>query len=357
MFNSPLQFLTQLPENTDAKKLAQSLQHFEAHSSDNNDEFQSLEEDDEGDLFYTEHLQPEFLEQYFRGTNSSSASSKFSHHPDHDKQSSRHNGTTPKLHDHHSQSTNVPSHHTKQPSVTPEYPLTPAMSPEYQPRARYGNHYDVPGVHRLIATDSFLNLNSSEDNQSDGDTIDREVAATTAKVGMSAPRRAYTTPIVINRSKSKTTIPKDSAEEDGESETETPSRKPSSSDRSKPRSDHSSRRKSTDNTRLPPVAERALENLQTDVTALTEQIDILRRGMIEKEMKRKAEKWTWGWLFKTTAKHAVVNLIILTVIFLFLMKRKSPIAYAVIAYLGPWWNDIFLNFIRRFRLRRLLQRF
>jgi len=231
------------------------------------------------------------------------------------------------------------------------------MSPEYQPRTRYGNHYDVPGVHRLIATDSFLNLNSSEDNQSDGDTIDREVAATTAKVGMSASRRAYTAPIVINRSKSKTTIPKDSAEEDGESETETPSRKPSSSDRSKPRSDHSSRRKSTDNTRLSPVAERALENLQTDVTALTEQIDILRRGMIEKEMKRKAEKWTWGWLFKTTAKHAVVNLIILTVIFLFLMKRKSPIAYAVIAYLGPWWNDIFLNFVRRFRLRRLLQRF
>ncbi|KAI9289454.1 hypothetical protein BC943DRAFT_269515, partial [Umbelopsis sp. AD052] len=143
-----------------------------------------------------------------------------------------------------------------------------------------------------------------EDNQSDGDTIDREVAAATAKVGM--PHH-----------------------------------------RSKPRSDHSSRQKSTDNTtRLRPVAERALENLQTDVTALTEQIDILRRGMIEKEMKRKAEKWTWGWLFKTTAKHAVVNLIILTVIFLFLMKRKSPIAYAVIAYLGPWWNDIFLNFVR-----------
>lgn len=32
-----LQFLTQLPENTDAKQIAQSLQHFEPQSSDNND--------------------------------------------------------------------------------------------------------------------------------------------------------------------------------------------------------------------------------------------------------------------------------------------------------------------------------
>ncbi|KAH8547455.1 acyl CoA binding protein-domain-containing protein [Umbelopsis sp. PMI_123] len=353
-----IQFLTQLPENTDAKQLAQSLQHFDAHNSDNNDDFQSLSDDDERDLFYTEHLQPEFLEQYFRGTNSSSASSKLSHHPDHDKQSSRHNSITPKVHDYHPQSTNMLSHHTKQSSITPEYPLTPAMSPEYQPRIRYGNHYDVPGVHRLIATDSFLNFNSSEDNQSDADTIDREVAATTAKIGVSAPRRAYTAPASGNSTKSKQIIPKNTIEEDGESETEVPSRKPSSSDRSKPRSEQSSRLKSVDNnTRLSSVAERALENLQTDVTALTEQIDILRRGIFEKEMKRKAEKWTWSWLFKTTAKHAVVNLIILTLIFLFLLKRKSPIAYAIIAYLGPWWNDIWFNFIRKFRFSRLLKRY
>jgi hypothetical protein len=318
-------------------------------------DFQSLEDDDEADLFYTEHLQPEFLEQYFKGA-SSGASSKFSHHAE---QQSRHNSTAAKVHEpYHTQSSNTSSRHGKPASASPEYPLTPAMSPEYQPRVRYGNHYDIPGVHRLIATDSFLNLNSSEDNQSDADTIDREVAATTAKLGLSIPHRSYSAPNNGNRTKLKTIIPKDSTEEDGESADE-PSRKPST-ERPKPnRAEHShrsSRQKSID-TRLSPVAERALENLQTDVTALTEQIDILRRGMIEKEAKRKAEKWTWGWLFKTTAKHTVVNLIIFTVIFILLLKRKSPIAYAILAYLGPWWKDIWHNFIRRLSVVKLLKRY
>lgn len=325
-------------------------------------DFQSLEDDDEGDLFYTEHLQPEFLEQYFRGT-SSSSSSKFSHHPpEHGQQQSKHNGSTPKVHEshhHHTQSSNPSSRHGKRPSASPEYPLTPAMSPEYQPRGRYGNHYDIPGVHRLIATDSFLNFHSSEDNQSDADTIDREVAAITAKIEPSIPHRSYSAP---SRTKSKTILmPKDITDDDGESADEPSRKQPSSTDRSKLRNEQShrsTRRKSVDNnTRLSPVAERALENLQTDVTALTEQIDILRRGMIEKEMKRKAEKWTWGWLFKTTAKHAVVNLIILTVIFLLLLKRRSPIAYAILAYLGPWWKDIWHNLIRRLTFAKLLKRY
>jgi hypothetical protein len=156
-------------------------------------------------------------------------------------------------------------------------------------------------------------------------------------------------------------MPKDITDDDGESADEPSRKQPSSADRSKLRNEQShrcTRRKSVDNnTRLSPVAERALENLQTDVTALTEQIDILRRGMIEKEMKRKAEKWTWGWLFKTTAKHAVVNLIILTVIFLLLLKRRSPIAYAILAYLGPWWKDIWHNLIRRLTFAKLLKRY
>ncbi|KAM3585796.1 hypothetical protein VKS41_002340 [Umbelopsis sp. WA50703] len=262
--------------------------------------------------------------------------------------------TTPRQHDHHSQ---TPRQDKPSPN-SPEYPLTPAMSPEYQPRIRYGKHYDIPGVHRLIATDSFLNLGSSEDNQSDADTVDREVAAATAKLGLGLPHHSYSASDTPK--KSKTNVKEKTQDVEEDSPHDPPHKPPSSPDRSRPTPRRElSRRQSAHNSQaqFSPNAERALENLQTDVTALTEQIDILRRGMAEKEMKRKAEKWTWGWLFKTTAKHAVVNVIILTILFLFLMKRRSPIAYAILAYLGPWWNDIWANLIRRVSLTKLLRRY
>lgn len=46
------------------------------------------------------------------------------------------------------------------------------------------------------------------------------------------------------------------------------------------------------------AAERALESLQTEVAALNERIEILRKEMSERERKRKAEKRSWGWLIR-----------------------------------------------------------
>jgi hypothetical protein len=76
------------------------------------------------------------------------------------------------------------------------------------------------------------------------------------------------------------------------------------------------------------------------VAALNERIEMFRRDVSDKERKRRLEKSGWGWLVRATFKQALLNLVILFIIFLILWRRRSPIAYAMIAWVGPQWREL-----------------
>jgi Fe2+ transport system protein B len=139
-----------------------------------------------------------------------------------------------------------------------------------------------------------------DDILSEPDTIDREVAAATAHLSLSSPRQSPYTP-----RKSITT-------------NEASSKKSSSS--STNNSSHHKKR-----------SDRALEKLQTEVMALTEQVDRLRTSIQEKG-KRPSRSWQ---LVKILFKHLMANSAILCIVFYILYKQKSPIAYSIIDYIRP----------------------
>ncbi|KAI8335726.1 acyl CoA binding protein-domain-containing protein [Chlamydoabsidia padenii] len=85
-------------------------------------------------------------------------------------------------------------------------------------------------------------------------------------------------------------------------------------------------------------SENALESLQTEVAALTEQLDHFRKTLAEKKLEK--QRWSGIRLIKTLVKHASINLLIIVLVFLVLLKRKSPIAYALLGYIGPRIQDI-----------------
>lgn len=180
-------------------------------------------------------------------------------------------------------------------------PITPITSPER---------------HQNSVTSQWVSHQSQVDTLSDTDSMDREVAATTANLALSSPRQSpYTQP------------KKSSSSSVGSSTTHSQQQK------KKKRKENSTR---------------ALERLQTEVTALTEQMDRLRRNSLIEANNRKDRK---GWIFKNLClllvKHLMVNSAILFIAFYILYKRKSPLAYAVMNYITPWMQQIIRNIIRR----------
>lgn len=85
---------------------------------------------------------------------------------------------------------------------------------------------------------------------------------------------------------------------------------------------------------------KALRSLQTEVAALCEEIDHLRKRNSQKHRKSRIITFRLLWFFKSVAKHAFFNFLILMLLFLVLWRRKSPIAYAVISYAGPRLKDL-----------------
>lgn len=82
-------------------------------------------------------------------------------------------------------------------------------------------------------------------------------------------------------------------------------------------------------------SDNAIENLQTEVTALSEQIDKLRASVAKDDKERRRKRYWILWLFKTLIKHTIVNSLILIIVFLVLWKRGSPVADAFLDYLKP----------------------
>lgn len=85
----------------------------------------------------------------------------------------------------------------------------------------------------------------------------------------------------------------------------------------------------------------AIQTLQLEVQALCEEIDQLR---LNNPRTSSILKWRSLWFFKSVAKHAFFNFLILMMLFIVLWRRKSPIAYAVIGYAGPRFKD-FLRYL------------
>ncbi|ORZ18131.1 acyl CoA binding protein-domain-containing protein [Absidia repens] len=139
------------------------------------------------------------------------------------------------------------------------------------------------------------------DGMSDLDTIDREVAAATSGLGLMAPEQHPYHHYHHHHQ-------------------------------------HQQQEQQNQSELVESVSERALESLQTDVAALTEQLGHLRTSLAQRRHDKL--RWTWLWLGKTVVKHASINLVILFLVFLVLLKRKSPIAYAIIGYVGSRIQNI-----------------
>lgn len=84
-----------------------------------------------------------------------------------------------------------------------------------------------------------------------------------------------------------------------------------------------------------PNLELSIQMLQTEVAALYQKINLL-----QKSNPKSIFRWRWLWFFRSVAKHAFFNFLLLMMVFLVLWRRKSPIAYAVISYGGPCLKNL-----------------
>ncbi|KAG2229868.1 hypothetical protein INT48_005144 [Thamnidium elegans] len=113
---------------------------------------------------------------------------------------------------------------------------------------------------------------------------------------------------------------------------------------------------------LGPATKRALESLQSEIIALNERIDDLRKELVERDRQRAIKRKSdteeetepesddmgdgWKWVIKAALKYASVNLMTGFILFFILYKSRSPIAYAVLKQTGKYWQT--------FRLRALI---
>lgn len=188
-------------------------------------------------------------------------------------------------------------HHSISTTSHTEYPITPITSPGQnavtgQWVLNQLQEHNKVYVHPM----DFL---QPQDGLSEADTIDREVAAATANLVLSSPRQS----------------PYQSKKKHSHS---------SSTVSSKKKDSH-----------------RALERLQTEVSALTEQIDRLRR------QNHKKDGWTLWKVVMVLIKHLMADSAIFMIAFYILWKRRSPLANSLMNYIMPILQDIVRNIIRK----------
>ncbi|KAK9761692.1 Acyl-CoA binding domain containing 5 [Basidiobolus ranarum] len=95
-----------------------------------------------------------------------------------------------------------------------------------------------------------------------------------------------------------------------------------------------------------PEAERALEYLQTQVAALNERIEILRREIIDREKKKQLEKHGVKHAIKTIFKHTFIDFVIATIVFGYFYRKGHPLAIIIGAQLRQHLSQIFLAVMR-----------
>ncbi|KAI8647660.1 hypothetical protein BD408DRAFT_378518 [Parasitella parasitica] len=110
---------------------------------------------------------------------------------------------------------------------------------------------------------------------------------------------------------------------------------------------------------LGPATKRALEALQQEIESLNEKINELRKDLVvgeiastsrrsikSKNNTNNGDQDGWKWVFKAAVKHAIMNLMTASILLLFLYKKKSPIAHAILG--------VIQRILTKFKLKRLL---
>lgn len=92
---------------------------------------------------------------------------------------------------------------------------------------------------------------------------------------------------------------------------------------------------------LGPATKRALESIQREIEALNERINGLRDEIVNRDTVSRREPAKslrkpllpddgWKWVIKAAVKHALMNLVTATVLFIILYKNDSPISQVII---------------------------
>lgn len=232
---------------------------------------------------------------------------------------------------------------------TTEYPITPITSPGVGGQSSVTGQWVLNQLQQhngksFVHPMDFLQQ-QQHDMISEADTCDREVAAATANLILSSPRQSpYTTTSLVKQhhsphlSSTSTTTTTTTSSSNHAAQTAQATSSSSATAAQQQKSKKKSKRASS-------VDTRALEKLQTEVTALTEQIDRMRRDSIVNNQKSKNVQWMT--VLKTVIKYLMANSAIFLIIFFILWKKKSPIAYKIINAIMPFIQLIIRKIIRR----------
>ncbi|KAG0225371.1 hypothetical protein BGW41_004724 [Actinomortierella wolfii] len=112
------------------------------------------------------------------------------------------------------------------------------------------------------------------------------------------------------------------------------------------------------------VFERELEHLQNEVTALTERLRLLQESLEHKSLTRAQEKRSARGILMMVLRQGLINAVLLLIVFGILYRRRSPIAFAILAYIGQGrkegeagWRALMRWIARWIRIGRRNQRY
>ncbi|KAF9950344.1 hypothetical protein BGZ65_006687 [Modicella reniformis] len=82
------------------------------------------------------------------------------------------------------------------------------------------------------------------------------------------------------------------------------------------------------------VIETEIVRLQTDISVLHERLDLLQESLKIKSQTRELERRSPRGIITLVLRQGLINAILLLIVFAILYKRRSPIAFAIVAYIG-----------------------
>ncbi|KAG0282361.1 hypothetical protein BGZ97_009015, partial [Linnemannia gamsii] len=82
------------------------------------------------------------------------------------------------------------------------------------------------------------------------------------------------------------------------------------------------------------VLETEVVRLQTEISVLHERLDLLQESLKIKSQTRAQERRSFRGILKLVLRQGLINAVLLLIVFAVLYKRKSPIAFAILAYVG-----------------------
>lgn len=82
------------------------------------------------------------------------------------------------------------------------------------------------------------------------------------------------------------------------------------------------------------VLETEVVRLQTDISVLHERLDLLQESLKITSQTREQERRSARGILKMVLRQGLINAVLLLIVFAVLYKRRSPIAFAIMAYVG-----------------------